>query len=121
MKAVRARVSEHQIKPILEDFEMAEDEKNYVKGTMGVDGHKKTFGGFMGTTVYGGAALALIVIFPTLVFGVSMSWTSALIVTLVLGIILGLALKLKGAWYAGVIVSAVPLAMASAILASLHG
>ena len=27
MKAVRARVSEHQIKPILEDFEMAEDEK----------------------------------------------------------------------------------------------
>ena len=74
---------------------MAEDEKNYVKGTMGVDGHKKTFGGFMGTTVYGGAALALIVIFPTLVFGVSMGWTSALIVTLVLGIILGLALKLK--------------------------
>ena len=88
---------------------------------MGVDGHKKTFGGFMGTTVYGGAALALIVIFPTLVFGVSMSWASALIVTLILGIILGLALKLKGAWYAGVIISAVPLAMASAMLASLHG
>jgi hypothetical protein len=50
-----------------------------------------------------------------------MSWTSALIVTLVLGVILGLALKLKGAWYAGVIISAVPLAMASAMLASLHG
>ena len=43
MKAVRARVSEHQIKPILEDFEMAEDEKNYVKGTMGVDDNKTVF------------------------------------------------------------------------------
>ena len=121
MKGLRARVSEHLLEPTLEDFEMAEDETSYVKGTMGVDGHKKTFGGFMGTTVYGGAALALIVIFPTLVFGVSMSWASALIVTLILGIILGLALKLKGAWYAGVIISAVPLAMASAMLASLHG
>ena len=121
MKGLRARVSEHLLEPTLEDFEMAEDETSYVKGTMGVDGHKKTFGGFMGTTVYGGAALALIVTFPTLVFGVSMGWISALIVTLVLGIILGLALKLKGAWYAGVIISAVPLAMASAMLASLHG
>ena len=62
MKGLRARVSEHLLEPTLEDFEMAEDETSYVKGTMGVDGHKKTFGGFMGTTVYGGAALALIVI-----------------------------------------------------------
>ena len=116
-----ARVIEHSNKPALKDLEMAVDETNYVKGTMGVDGHKKTFGGFMGTTVYGGAGLALVVVFPTLVFGVSMGWASALIVTLILGIILGLALKLKGAWYAGVIISAVPLAMASAMLASLHG
>ena len=57
-----ARVIEHSNKPALKDLEMAVDETNYVKGTMGVDGHKKTFGGFMGTTVYGGAGLALVVI-----------------------------------------------------------
>ena len=100
---------------------MAAEHSDYVRGTMGVDGHKKTFGGFMGTTVYGGAALALIVIFPTLIFGVHMSWLTALIVTLILGVVLGFALKLKGAWYAGMIASAVPLALASALIAHLHG
>ena len=100
---------------------MAAEHSDYVRGTMGVDGHKKTFGGFMGTTVYGGAALALIVIFPTLIFGVHMSWLTALIVTLILGVVLGFALKLKGGWYAGMIASAVPLALASALIAHLHG
>ena len=116
-----ARVIEQSNKPELKDLEMAVDETNYVKGTMGVDGHKKTFGGFMGTTVYGGAGLALVVIFPTLVFGVSMGWTSALLITVILGVILGLALKLKGGWYAGVIVSAVLVAMASPLIAMIHG
>jgi hypothetical protein len=100
---------------------MAAGQSDYERGTMGVDGHKKTFGGFMGYTVYGGAAVALIVIFPTLVFGVHMGWFSSLIVTLVIGVILGLALKLKGGWYAGMIASAVPVAVASAIIAAMHG
>lgn len=100
---------------------MAAEHSDYQRGTMGVDGHKKTFGGFMGTTVYGGAALALIVIFPTLVFGVNMSWLSALVTTLVLGVVLGVALKLKGGWYAGMIATASPFAIASAIIAAIHG
>jgi len=100
---------------------MAAEHSDYQRGTMGVDGHKKTFGGFMGTTVYGGAALALIVIFPVLVFGVNMGWLSALVTTLVLGVVLGLALKLKGGWYAGMIATAIPVAIASAIIAVIHG
>jgi len=100
---------------------MAAEHSDYVRGTMGVDGHKKTFGGFMGTTVYGGAALALIVIFPTLVFGVHMGWFTALITTVIIGVVLGVALKLKGGWYAGMVVSAVPVAIASAIIAAIHG
>ena len=100
---------------------MAAEHSDYVHGTMGVDGHKKTFGGFMGTTVYGGAALALIVIFPTLIFGVHMGWLPSLIVTLVIGVILGVVLKLKGGWYAGMIASAVPVAIASVIIAAIHG
>lgn len=100
---------------------MAAEHSDYQRGTMGVDGHRKTFSGFMGTTVYGGAALALIVIFPTLVFGVHMGWLPALIVTLVIGVVLGVALKLKGGWYAGMVASAVPVAIASAIIAAIHG
>ena len=90
-----ARVIEHSNKPALKDLEMAVDETNYVKGTMGVDGHKKTFGGFMGTTVYGGAGLALVVIFPTLVFGVSMGWISALIVTCGVGYYTRFSIEVK--------------------------
>jgi len=98
---------------------MAAEHSDYVHGTMGVEGHKKTFTGFMGTTVYGGAALALIVIFPTLVFGVHMDWLPALITTLIIGAILGVVLKLKGGWYAGMVAGAVPVAIASAILGAL--
>jgi len=61
---------------------MAAGNSNYERGTMGVDGHKKTFGGFMGMTVYGGV---------------------------------------KGAWYAGVVATAVPFAIASALIAAVHG
>ena len=100
---------------------MASGQSDYQRGTMGVDGHKKTFGGFMGTTVYGGAALALVVIFPTLVFGVNMGWFSALVTTLILGVVLGVVLKLKGGWYAGMVATAIPVAIASAIIAAIHG
>jgi len=95
---------------------MAAEHSDYVRGTMGVDGHKKTFGGFMDYTVYGGAAIALIVIYPTLVFGTSLGWFASLIVTLILGVVLGLALKLKGGWYAGMIAGAIPFAIFSAFL-----
>lgn len=100
---------------------MAAEHSDYVHGTMGVDGHKKTFSGFMGLTVYGGAALALVVIFPTLVFGVQMGWLPALVTTLIIGVILGVVLKLKGGWYAGIVASAVPAAIASFIIAAIHG
>ena len=100
---------------------MAAEHSDYVRGTMGVDGHKKTFGGFMGYTVYGGAAIALIVIYPTLIFGTPLGWLASLIVTLILGVVLGLALKLKGAWYGGMIATAVPIAICTAIIAAIHG
>jgi len=100
---------------------MAAEHSDYQRGTMSVDGHKKTFGGFMGYTVYGGAAIALLVIFPTLVFGVHMGWLAALVTTLIIGVVLGVALKLKGAWYAGMVASAVPIAIGSAIIAAIHG
>ena len=100
---------------------MAAGNSNYERGTMGVDGHKKTFGGFMGMTVYGGAALALLVLYPTLVFGVKMGWLPSLVVTVIFGFVLGAVLKLKGGWYAGVVATAIPFAIASALIAAVHG
>ena len=98
---------------------MASNHSDYVKGTMGVSAHKQTFGGFMGFTVYGGAAIALFVIYPTLVFGTSLGWFPSLIATLILGLILGAAFKLKGGWYVGMIAGAIPVGITSLILSIL--
>ncbi len=98
---------------------MASGNSNYVHGEMEVSGHRKTFGGFMGVTTYGGVALVCILLFPILVFGVNMSWLPALITTVVVGIILGLALKLKGGWYAGLVGGAIFAAIISIILSVL--
>lgn len=82
---------------------MAAGHSDYTRGEMPVDGHRGTFTGFMAGTKYGGAFLIVILLFPTLVFGTSISWFPALIATLIVGIVIGAALKLKGAWYAALI------------------
>jgi len=91
---------------------------NYTRGEMDISGHKKTFAGFMGTSVYGGAAIILSLLYPILVFGVHLGWLTALIVTFVVGVILGVALKFKSGWYAGMIAAAIPVAIISMILAA---
>jgi len=80
---------------------MAAEHSDYVRGTMG--------------------AIALLVIYPTLIFGTPLGWFASLIVTLILGVILGVVLKLKGAWYGGMIATAVPIAICTAIIAAIHG
>lgn len=97
---------------------MATEHSDYVRGTMSVEDHKATFGGFMGFTKYGGAAVALIVLYPTLVFGTPLGWFASLIITLLVGVLAGIGLKLKGGWYAGMIAGAIPFAIISAILAA---
>jgi len=86
---------------------MAGGHSDYKRGSMEVSAQSGTFSGFMGGTVYGGAAVALIVLMPTLVFAVNMHWLPSLIATVVFGIILGLALKLKPGWYVGVIAASI--------------
>jgi len=82
---------------------MAGGHSDYTHGSMAVEAQSGTFSGFMGGTKYGGTAIALTVILPTLIFGVGMSYFPALIVTLILGFVIGAALKLKGAWYVGLV------------------
>ncbi len=94
---------------------MAAEHSDYSHGTMPVQAQRGTFSGFMAVTIYGGAFLVVTLLFPTLVFGVNLGWFPALAATLVVGIVIGLALKLKGAWYATLI----GLAIVSAILCAL--
>lgn len=82
---------------------MAGGHSDYTRGTMEVEAQSGTFSGFMEGTKYGGALTALVVILPTLVFAVGLNWFPALIATFVLGVIMGIAMKFKGAWYVGLV------------------
>ena len=67
---------------------------DYTRGEMPVDAQQGTFAGFMNWTIYGGAFLVVVLLFPTLVFGTSMTWGTSLIATVIVAIVIGLALKL---------------------------
>lgn len=98
---------------------MAGGSSDYNRGSMEVAAQAGTFSGFMGGTKYGGAAVALIVLMPTLVFAVGMGWLAALIATVVFGFILGATLKFKGAWYVAVVAGAILTALFSLVLSLL--
>ncbi len=98
---------------------MAGGHSDYTRGTMEVAAQTGTFSGFMGGTKYGGSAIALIVLMPTLVFGVGMGWLPALVATVIFGFILGAALKLKGGWFVGTVGAAVLTALFCFILSLL--
>lgn len=85
------------------DDKMAAGHSEYTHGTMPVSAQEGTFKGFMAVTMYGGAFTVVSLLFPTLVFGANLGWLPALITSLVVGIVIGMALKLKGAWYASII------------------
>lgn len=95
---------------------MAGGHSDYTHGTMKVDAQSGTFSGFMGGTKYGGTLIALFVIMPTLVFAVGMHWLPALVATVILGFVLGMAMKFKGAWYVGLIGLAILVSFVSVLL-----
>lgn len=95
---------------------MAGGHSDYKHGSMEVTAQSGTFSGFMGGTIYGGAIIALIVIMPTLVFAVGLHWFPALAATVIFGFLLGIALKLKPAWYVGIIAVSILVAFFSIIL-----
>lgn len=86
---------------------MAAGHSDYNRGDMPIEAQSKTFSGFMVGTIYGGAFIAVVLLFPILFFGANFSWMTSLVSTLVVGILIGLALKLKGIWYATLVIMAV--------------
>lgn len=99
---------------------MAGTHSDYNKGDMEVGAQRGTFSGFMGFTIYGGGLIALGLLLPILtVGGVGLPWLPALLITLVVGIVMGVALKLKGAWYATIILLAIITGIICAIVSVL--
>lgn len=76
---------------------------DYERGEMEIASQRGTFDGFMGFTVYGGAFIALSLIFAILtVGGVGLTWFPALVITFIIGVIAGAALKLNATWFASI-------------------
>ena len=98
---------------------MAAGHSDYQHGTMPVNAQEGAFKGFMAITKYGGAFIVIALLMPTLFFGANMGWMSALITSLVVGIVIGVALKFKGAWYASIIGLAVVTGILCALFSSL--
>lgn len=100
---------------------MATHSSNYTRGEMDVKAQTGAFGGFMGLTKYGSAAVALVVLMPTLVFAAGLGWFTSLIATIALGIVIGIALKFKGVYYVSLIGTSVFVALACVLLSALAG
>ena len=92
---------------------MAAGSSDYKIGSMAVEAQKGTFGGFMSMTVYGSCLIAVLLMYPILVFCTALAWVPSLVLTVVFGIVLGVALRLKGGWFASVIGLAIFLALLS--------
>ncbi|PHR91359.1 MAG: aa3-type cytochrome c oxidase subunit IV [Robiginitomaculum sp.] len=79
---------------------MASGHSNYVSGEMPIQGHQKTFGGFIRTASFCTAFLIVVLLMPILVFGAQLPWFTALVATVVVGVLITPAFKLGGGWYA---------------------
>lgn len=89
---------------------------NYTRGEMSIEDHSETFGGFMEVSKYGGAAIIVTLLFPILTFGTTLAWPTALLISVVIGIVIGMALKFKAQWYAVLIGASVFLGVIIALL-----
>ncbi len=73
----------------------------YHRGEMDIEEQRRTFHRFLRLTVWGCALLAVTLMFLTLHFTVvGLGWFPSLAVALALGVVIGLGLGMKGAWYA---------------------
>tara|TARA_R110002072_G_scaffold19558_5_gene72501 strand:+ start:886 stop:1188 length:303 start_codon:yes stop_codon:yes gene_type:complete len=72
---------------------------DYTRGEMEITDQSQTFSGFIRTSIWFGGHTALGVLLLTLIFAVGMGWMVALMITFVAGVVMGLALQMKMAWY----------------------
>jgi sorbitol-specific phosphotransferase system component IIBC len=93
---------------------------DYEHGTMNVSEQSRTFGSFIGMSIWAGGLTILTVLLLTLIFAAHVAWMVALIITTIVGILMGLVLGRGAGWYATVIGLAA-ISFFSAVIASLVG
>jgi hypothetical protein len=86
---------------------------------MKMDAHTKTFSGFIKGSAFGTAFIAVSLIMPILVFCTSMTWGPALIISFIIGLILGPVMKLGGSWYGTLIALAIIGAVVSVLISAI--
>jgi hypothetical protein len=59
--------------------------EDYIRGEMDISGHRRTFDGVIGMSVFASLLTVVIVLYLTLVFGADFGWFNALIATAVVG------------------------------------
>lgn len=70
----------------------------YEHGSQNISDHEETFRGVMDLFVWSAGFIAMIVLFSTMVFAAKISWLTALAVTFVVGILMGIFLKKGSPW-----------------------
>ncbi|WP_421790171.1 aa3-type cytochrome c oxidase subunit IV [Hyphobacterium sp.] len=93
---------------------------DYERGTMEIGEQSRTFSNFMRLSIWFGGLTALTVLFLSLTFAAGTSWMVALLITVIVGLAVGVALDRRARWYATVIGLAVVIFL-SAVTANLVG
>lgn len=83
--------------------------------------HDNTFTGFIKISAFMTAFIAVSLIMPILVFCTPLGWGSALLVSFIIGLILGPVFKLGGGWYGTLIALAIVGAVASILISAIAG
>lgn len=76
---------------------------DYTRGEMDIHGQRSTFSAFIRMTIWGGGFTGLAVLFLSLYFAAGLGFWAALIPTTITGVLIGLALRMKAAWYVAII------------------
>ncbi len=80
---------------------------NYTRGEMKIADQKDTYGGFMRMSMYGGAIIIVALLVPILIFAMNVAWPAAMLGSVLLGIIIGIALKFHPRWYVLLVTAAI--------------
>lgn len=93
---------------------------NHTPGSMPVEGQAKTYNGFMTGSIWGAGIIILICLYAILTFAAGFAWLPSLVGTFIVGVIYGMALKMKTGWFALVVGLAVFGAIISILISVLH-
>ena len=100
---------------------MAGGHSDYQHGEMPMQAHNDTFSGFIKGSSFMTAVIAVCLIMPIIIFCTPLGWGSALVITFIIGLLLGPIFKLGGSWYGTLIALAIFGALSSFLVSAIAG